>query len=125
MSTDWTGLPPVVYAGIFYLAVFTTAGTFFRVQFAAMRLPSGKIMAYVYLLPALVIVQEGLLGHGWVAPRVLPGIAAIIAALLILSHNEDEEISKDWAAAGANVLFHAVVETAEIVELGNARGDTS
>jgi drug/metabolite transporter (DMT)-like permease len=92
LSTDWTGLPPVVYAGIFYLAVFTTAGTFFRVQFAAMRLPSGKVMAYVYLLPA------------------------IIAALLILSHNEDEEISKDWAAAGANVLFHAVVETAEIVE---------
>ncbi len=33
-----------------------------------------------------------------------------------LSHNEDEEISQDWASAGANVLFHAVVETAEIVE---------
>ncbi|MGR3453049.1 Zn-dependent hydrolase [Pseudooceanicola sp.] len=33
-----------------------------------------------------------------------------------LSHNEAEEISKDWARAGADVLFHAVVETAEIVE---------
>ncbi len=33
-----------------------------------------------------------------------------------LSHNEAEEISAQWAAAGANVLFHAVVETAEIVE---------
>ncbi len=33
-----------------------------------------------------------------------------------LSHNEDEEISPEWAAAGADVLFHAVVETAEIVE---------
>ncbi|TDQ63772.1 N-carbamoyl-L-amino-acid hydrolase [Maritalea mobilis] len=33
-----------------------------------------------------------------------------------LSHNEDEEISREWAAAGADVLFHAVVETAEIVE---------
>ncbi|MBN7784699.1 Zn-dependent hydrolase [Ponticoccus gilvus] len=32
-----------------------------------------------------------------------------------LSHNEAEEISKDWARAGADVLFHAVVETAEIV----------
>ena len=83
-STDWAGLPPVVYAGITYLAVFATAGTFFLVQFAAMRLPSGKVMAYVYLLPALVIIQEGLLGHGWAAPRVLPGIAAIIVALLIL-----------------------------------------
>ncbi|MGJ8528426.1 Zn-dependent hydrolase [Maritalea sp.] len=33
-----------------------------------------------------------------------------------LSHNEDEDISQDWAAAGTDVLFHAVVETAEIVE---------
>lgn len=33
-----------------------------------------------------------------------------------LSHNEAEEISKDWARAGADVLLHAVVETAEIVE---------
>ncbi len=33
-----------------------------------------------------------------------------------LSHNEAEDISQEWAAAGANVLFHAVVETAGIVE---------
>ncbi len=33
-----------------------------------------------------------------------------------LSHNEAEEISKDWATAGADVLMHAVLETAEIVE---------
>jgi N-carbamoyl-L-amino-acid hydrolase len=32
------------------------------------------------------------------------------------SHNEAEKILKDWAAAGAAVLFHAVIETAEIVE---------
>ncbi len=33
-----------------------------------------------------------------------------------LSHNEAEDISPEWAAAGTNVLFHAVVETAEIVD---------
>ena len=32
-----------------------------------------------------------------------------------LSHNEAEDISKEWATAGTDVLFHAVVETAEIV----------
>ena len=32
-----------------------------------------------------------------------------------LSHNEAEEITKDWARAGADVLFHAVIETAEVV----------
>ncbi|MEO0676888.1 MAG: Zn-dependent hydrolase [Pseudomonadota bacterium] len=33
-----------------------------------------------------------------------------------LSHNEAEEISKEWAQAGTDVLLHAVLETAEIVE---------
>ena len=33
-----------------------------------------------------------------------------------LSHNEAEEISKEWATAGTDVLLHAVVEIAEIVE---------
>jgi len=33
-----------------------------------------------------------------------------------LSHNEAEEISPAWATAGTNVLMHAVVETAGIVE---------
>ena len=32
-----------------------------------------------------------------------------------LSHNEAEDISPEWAAAGADVLLHAVLETAEIV----------
>jgi N-carbamoyl-L-amino-acid hydrolase len=32
-----------------------------------------------------------------------------------LSHNEAEDISKEWATAGTDVLLHAVVETAIIV----------
>lgn len=32
-----------------------------------------------------------------------------------LSHNEAEEIFPEWAEAGANVLLHAVLETAEVV----------
>ncbi|KMW58377.1 Beta-ureidopropionase [Candidatus Rhodobacter oscarellae] len=32
-----------------------------------------------------------------------------------LSHNEAEEITPGWATAGTDVLFHAVVETAEVV----------
>ncbi|WP_375267210.1 Zn-dependent hydrolase [Planktotalea sp.] len=33
-----------------------------------------------------------------------------------LSHNEAEEISREWASAGTDVLMHAVLETAQIVE---------
>jgi len=32
-----------------------------------------------------------------------------------LSHNEAENISEEWASAGADVLLQAVLDTAEIV----------
>ena len=48
--------------------------------------------------------------------RVAPTAMVMCPCVDGLSHNEAEEISKEWAAAGADVLMHAVVETAEIVE---------
>jgi N-carbamoyl-L-amino-acid hydrolase len=56
-------------------------------------------------------------GHDacWIA-RVAPTAMIMCPCVDGLSHNEAEEISKDWAAAGADVLFHAVVETAGIVD---------
>ena len=48
--------------------------------------------------------------------RVAPSTMIMCPCVGGLSHNEAEEISRDWAAAGADVLFHAVLETAEIVE---------
>ncbi|RWA99614.1 Zn-dependent hydrolase [Mesorhizobium sp.] len=47
--------------------------------------------------------------------RVAPTAMVMCPCIDGLSHNEAEEISKEWAAAGADVLFHAVVETAVIV----------
>ncbi|MCR9085941.1 MAG: Zn-dependent hydrolase [Rhodobacteraceae bacterium] len=47
--------------------------------------------------------------------RVAPTSMVMCPCVGGLSHNEAEEISRDWAAAGTNVLFHAVMETAEIV----------
>ena len=56
-------------------------------------------------------------GHDacWAA-KVAPATMIMCPCVGGLSHNEAEEISKEWAAAGADVLFHAVVETAGIVE---------
>jgi N-carbamoyl-L-amino-acid hydrolase len=56
-------------------------------------------------------------GHDacWIA-RVAPTAMIMCPCVDGLSHNEAEEISKEWAAAGADVLFHAVVETAGIVD---------
>jgi N-carbamoyl-L-amino-acid hydrolase len=55
-------------------------------------------------------------GHDacWMA-RVAPSTMVMCPCVDGLSHNEAENISKEWAAAGADVLFHAVVETAEVV----------
>lgn len=50
------------------------------------------------------------------ANKVAPSTMIMCPCVGGLSHNEAEEISKEWATAGADVLFHAVVETAEIVQ---------
>lgn len=47
--------------------------------------------------------------------RVAPAAMVMCPCVDGLSHNEAEEISPEWARAGTDVLFHAVVETAEIV----------
>ena len=48
--------------------------------------------------------------------RVAPTAMIMCPCVDGLSHNEAEEISQEWSTAGADVLFHAVVETAQIVE---------
>ncbi|WP_026480300.1 Zn-dependent hydrolase [Ahrensia sp. 13_GOM-1096m] len=55
-------------------------------------------------------------GHDacWVN-RMAPTAMVMCPCVDGLSHNEAEEISKEWSTAGAEVLFHAVVETAGIV----------
>jgi N-carbamoyl-L-amino-acid hydrolase len=46
--------------------------------------------------------------------RVAPTAMVMCPCVDGLSHNEAEEISKEWATAGADVLMQAVVETAGI-----------
>ncbi|MCT8330701.1 Zn-dependent hydrolase [Albidovulum sediminis] len=47
--------------------------------------------------------------------RVAPTAMIMCPCVDGLSHNEAEEISPEWAAAGTDVLLHAVLETAEVV----------
>lgn len=89
LATDWSALPGIVWITVAYLAVFTTALTFALLQFAAMKLPSGKVMAYGYLTPAFVTLYEGLLGKGWPAPMVWVGVLLILSALVILLLGRD------------------------------------
>lgn len=47
--------------------------------------------------------------------RVAPTVMIMCPCVDGLSHNEAELISEDWAAKGADVLFHAVLEVAGVV----------
>ncbi|TLP44314.1 Zn-dependent hydrolase [Cohaesibacter sp. CAU 1516] len=56
-------------------------------------------------------------GHDacWAA-KVAPATMIMCPCVDGLSHNEAEDISQEWATAGADVMLHAVLEAAEIVE---------
>ena len=83
-ATDWVGLPARVWLVILYLSLFASSMTFVLLQYAALRLPSAKVMAYTYLTPSWVIGWEMVLRHG--APRVLVlgGVALTVLALVLL-----------------------------------------
>ena len=63
VTTDWANLRPIVWITLAYLAAFASAATFVLLQFATLRLPSAKVMAYTYLTPSWVILWEMALGN--------------------------------------------------------------
>jgi drug/metabolite transporter (DMT)-like permease len=84
VATDWGGLRPLVWITLIYVAVFASALSFFLVQFATLRLPAAKVMAYTYLTPSWVILWEIALGQPVPPVLVLGGIALTVVALLML-----------------------------------------
>ena len=89
VAIDWGALPTRVWLVLAYLAVFSSAATFVLLQYATLRLPSAKVMAYTYLTPTWVVALELGLGHGGPGPLVLGGVALSILALLLLLRNDE------------------------------------
>ena len=81
---DWTSIDSGVFAGIAYLAVFTTLISFFIAQHAALHIGPTRASSYSYLSPALVILIEVLAGKGMPPLVVLPGVGIILVATLVL-----------------------------------------
>ena len=84
VTTDWAALPSIVWITILYVAIFASAATFFLLQYATLHLPSAKVMAYTYLVPAWVILWEAVMGNGFVGITVLAGVGLTVVALLML-----------------------------------------
>jgi drug/metabolite transporter (DMT)-like permease len=83
-TTDWAALPRIVWIALAYVAVAASAMTFVLLQYAALRLPAAKVMAYTYLVPSWVILWEIAL-HGAVPPGlVMVGVAMTMLALVLL-----------------------------------------
>jgi len=89
-ATDWTNLPVIVWVGLLYVSIFATAASFVLVQFATLRLPSAKVMAYTYLTPSWVILWEIALGQQAPALLVFFGAVLTILALVLLLKAEDQ-----------------------------------
>ena len=89
LSTDWLHLPPVVWWVVLYLAVGPTAICFFLIQFASLRLPASKVIAYGYLTPAFVILFEALAGHGWPSLSIVGGAMVTVLGLIVLAAVRD------------------------------------
>jgi len=87
-ATDWAALPPIVWITLAYVSVVASAATFVLVQYATLRLPASKVMAYTYLTPSWVILWEIGLGRGAPAALVLGGVAMTVLALSLLLENE-------------------------------------
>jgi drug/metabolite transporter (DMT)-like permease len=87
-ATNWAALPGIVWITLIYVAVFASSATFVLLQFATLRLPSAKVMAYTYLTPSWVILWELALGNGAPPGLVLGGVGLTVVALLLLLRDE-------------------------------------
>ena len=62
--TAWTDVEMIVLGSVVYLAVFPTIITFFIGQYATLRLGPTRVIAYNYLIPAVVLVIDLAAGPG-------------------------------------------------------------
>ncbi|MEL6691306.1 MAG: DMT family transporter [Pseudomonadota bacterium] len=88
LATEWGELPRIVWITILYTALAASAATFVLLQYATLRLPSAKVMAYTYLTPSWVILWQIALVGELPAPLILVGVAATAGALLMLLRSE-------------------------------------
>lgn len=89
LATDWAAMPPVVWVTLVYVTLFATALSFMILRYAALRLPSAKVMAYTYIVPSWVILWELALGRGVPSALVLPGVALTALSLVLLLKDEE------------------------------------
>jgi drug/metabolite transporter (DMT)-like permease len=93
-ATPWTELPAIVWWVGGYLTLVTSALTLILLQYASLRLPSSKVMAYTYLVPAWVILWDAALGQPLPPVKVAAGVAMTALALVLLLRDEGARMAR-------------------------------
>ncbi|MFC1513246.1 DMT family transporter [Thermodesulfobacteriota bacterium] len=89
-AVPWGEVAPMIWAGVVYLAVFSTIITFFLTHFVTPLLGSTRVMAYSYFYPAMVLVLDWLLGRGLPPLMTLPGVVIVLLATVVLQRGAVE-----------------------------------
>ena len=80
----WQNIDMKVYAGLLYLSVFTTLGSFFVLQYSTVKLGATKIAAYGFLTPVFVIILSVAIGLEAFEWGTLPGIGLVLLSIFMI-----------------------------------------
>ena len=89
-AVDWQGIEFQVWAGIVYLAVFSTIVTFYLTHMATPHLGPTRVMAYSYFYPAFVLLINWGLGNGLPPIITLPGVAVVSLSIIVMQRGAAE-----------------------------------
>ncbi|MCI5114500.1 MAG: DMT family transporter [Candidatus Electrothrix sp. AW1] len=89
-AISWRTVPLTIWAGIFYLAIFSTIITFFLSQLCTLSLGPTRVMAYSYLYPPFIALIEWGFGHPLPSIYVLPGVGLILVAMFIVQQGAED-----------------------------------
>ncbi|MDA8803994.1 EamA family transporter [Amylibacter sp.] len=84
MNANFKSITKYDFLIILYLAIFASAATFLLIQYAALKLPSVKVMAHTYLTPTWVIFWYIFMGKDGPLASDYIGISFTIIALFLL-----------------------------------------
>ncbi len=87
LTMDWGAIPPTIWLGVAYLALFTTVITFFLTQYSTTFIGPTRVMAYSYLYPALVLLLDMFLGKGLPEFKVIPGVLVVLVAMFVIQRS--------------------------------------
>lgn len=83
-AVEWQAVEKEVWAGIVYLAVFSTIITFYLTHISTLYIGPTRVMAYSYFYPAFVLIINWGLGKGLPPAVILPGVVVVTLATVVL-----------------------------------------